>query len=46
GCAVALVPRGAEQEVAAAAAHAFAAAGFRPPAVFPVQASDGARRVV
>ncbi|MDP9431137.1 MAG: galactokinase, partial [Actinomycetota bacterium] len=45
GCAVALVPDAVAASLAAAVSDAFAAAGFRGPAVFEVEPSDGARRV-
>ncbi len=45
GCAVALVPDAVVASLAGAVSDAFAAAGFREPAVFEVEASDGASRV-
>ena len=45
GAAIALVPRADMDAVEAAVVHAFAAAGFRPPSVFPVRPGGGARRL-
>ncbi len=46
GSAIALVPRQLTGQVEDRVQDAFAAAGFGPPAVAPVVASDGARRLV
>ena len=46
GSAVAVVPDREVSSLAATVSSAFADAGFREPAVFPVQPSDGARRVL
>jgi galactokinase len=45
GSALALVPVDRAETVGLAVAEAFTAAGFGPPAVFPVAVSDGASRV-
>jgi galactokinase len=44
GAAIALVPRGEADRVGAEVLDAFARAGFATPVLFPVTASDGARR--
>ena len=45
GCATALVPREAREQVAAAVTRAFAEHGYRAPHVFEVQAAGGAARL-
>jgi galactokinase len=45
GSAIALVPRAESAAVASAVLAAFAEAGYREPAVFPVHAAAGARRL-
>jgi galactokinase len=45
GCALALVPTAAREELTAAVRGAFAAAGFRAPEVFGVTPASGARRL-
>jgi galactokinase len=45
GCALALVPAAAAEEIAEAVAAAFADRGFRGPVIFPVQPANGARRL-
>ena len=45
GCALALVPTAAREELTAAVRAAFAAAGFRAPEVFGVTPTSGARRL-
>jgi len=45
GCALALVPAGAVADVGKAVAAAFADRGFREPAIFAAQPTDGASRI-
>jgi galactokinase len=45
GCALALVPAGAADDVGKAVVAGFAERGFREPAVFAVRPADGGRRV-
>jgi galactokinase len=45
GCALALLPAGAAEQVAEAVAATFAAREFGPPEIFPAHPMDGARRL-